>query len=62
MSTQLLKRTDVEQLIGFKKTFIYKEMSEGRFPQPMKVGRSVRWKQKDIENWMNSLKLRGTAA
>lgn len=50
----------VEAKIGFKKTFIYKQLSEGDFPAPIKLGKSrkaaVRWVMAEIEQWMHNLK------
>ncbi|WP_310609587.1 AlpA family phage regulatory protein [Limnohabitans sp.] len=54
---------DIEQVeakIGFKKTFIYKQLSEGDFPTPIKLGKSrkaaVRWVMAEVEQWMHNLK------
>ena len=39
-------------MIGLKRSAIYKYVSEGRFPAPIKVGeRSVRWKLADVLAW-----------
>lgn len=50
----------VEAKIGFKKTFIYKQLSEGDFPTPIKLGKSrkaaVRWVMAEVEQWMHNLK------
>jgi prophage regulatory protein len=55
---------DIEQVeakIGFKKTFIYKQLSEGDFPTPIKLGKSrkaaVRWVMAEVEQWMHNLKV-----
>ncbi|MCQ4969197.1 helix-turn-helix transcriptional regulator [Atlantibacter hermannii] len=43
---------EVCHVSGFKKTTIYKWMKDGKFPSPIKLGRSVRWSSSDIEEWI----------
>ena len=43
---------DVVQIVGFKKSTIYKMIRKGFFPPPVKIGRSSRWKLSDIKEWM----------
>lgn len=49
---RLLRRREVEKLIGFSRAWIYDHMAEGRFPLPVKVGSSVRWKQSSVQRWI----------
>ncbi|MGC6028789.1 helix-turn-helix transcriptional regulator [Enterobacter kobei] len=37
---------------GFKKTTIYEWMRKGKFPRPIKIGRSARWPSCDVERWI----------
>jgi prophage regulatory protein len=37
---------------GFKKTTIYEWMRKGKFPRPIKIGRSARWTSCDVERWI----------
>lgn len=55
MSDRLLRRTQVEEMIGFGRTFIAEKIASGKFPAPLKVGRCVRWKESDIEEWIAQL-------
>lgn len=32
--------------------WFYKLISEGRFPKPIKLGRSSRWLKSEVETWM----------
>ncbi|MGC0824292.1 AlpA family transcriptional regulator [Pantoea agglomerans] len=32
--------------------WFYKLISEGRFPKPIKLGRSSRWLKSEVEAWM----------
>lgn len=49
---RLLPIKDVEQKIGFKKSYIYKEIIAGNFPPPIKRGKSSRWKLSVINAWI----------
>ena len=52
----LLRRREVEQLTGFKRSNIYKLMATGAFPRPVKVGaRAVRWREADVTAWLAEL-------
>lgn len=37
---------------GLSRAFIYKLMSNGLFPQPLKLGRSSRWYLKEFLQWL----------
>jgi len=52
----LLRLTDVCELVGVCRSTIYRWMSEGTFPQPVRVGeKAVRWRTGDIERWREAL-------
>ncbi len=51
---RLLKLTEVENLVGFKKTWIYSEVNKGRFPAPIAVARSSRWRLSEVNAWIDS--------
>jgi prophage regulatory protein len=56
MDERLLKRRDVEGMTGFSRTTIYRLMSEGAFPRPLRTGEnSVRWRASDLQKWMEAL-------
>jgi prophage regulatory protein len=49
---RLLRLAEVVTIVALKRSAIYRYISEGRFPAPIKVGiRSVRWKMVDILAW-----------
>lgn len=57
--TMILRRPDVESRTGLSRSSIYDGMSKGTFPQAVKLGvRAVGWRESDIINWLNNLKLR----
>ena len=49
----LLRLSEVQCLVGLKKTAIYSRVGAGLFPEPLKLGeRCVRWRVEDIEAWL----------
>jgi prophage regulatory protein len=53
---RLLRLTQVSTMVGLKRSSIYRYVSEGRFPAPIKVGeRSVRWKLADVLAWRSEV-------
>lgn len=54
----LLRLAEVEKIVGFKSTWIYREVRAGRFPAPYKPGGwSTRWSSADINEWVRRVKL-----
>ncbi|CAI1212991.1 Predicted transcriptional regulator [Serratia quinivorans] len=46
---------DMAFITGFTQLtdkWFYKLISEGRFPKPIKLGRSSRWLKSEVEAWM----------
>ena len=51
----LLRLADVRNLVGVSRSTIYKRVSEGSFPRPVRISeRSVRWRLEEIEKWIRS--------
>ena len=53
MNERLLTIKEVCKVVGFKKSTIYKFIKQNRFPSPLKVGSSSRWKLTDIQKWID---------
>jgi prophage regulatory protein len=52
MSDRILRRPAVEFATGLKRSSIYSEMTAGRFPLPIKLGRhAVGWIEEEILAW-----------
>ena len=50
---RILRRRDVEQLVGLGRSSIYAMMEDGTFPQSVKLGpRAVGWVEEEIELWI----------
>lgn len=54
LKAKVLRRTDVEKMIGLSRSTIYKMIADGDFPHPIKIGaRAVGWLESDICQWLN---------
>ena len=42
----------ITQLTGLTDKWFYKLISLGEFPKPIKLGRSSRWLQSEVEAWL----------
>ena len=46
--------SQVVEMTGMGKTFIYSRISDGTFPKQIQLGsRSVVWNERDVIDWMN---------
>ena len=52
---KLLRLEEVQEMIGFKKSMIYKMMETKNFPKPLKVGKASRWRESEVQSWISSL-------
>ncbi len=42
----------ITEFTGLTDKWFYKLISEGQFPEPIKLGRSFRWLQSEVEKWV----------
>jgi prophage regulatory protein len=50
---RILRRPDVEQLTGLRRSAIYQAIAEGRFPRPVNLGpKAVGWVEAEIDRWV----------
>ncbi|WP_370053031.1 helix-turn-helix transcriptional regulator [Neptunomonas sp.] len=55
MTTRLLRRPEVEKLVGLSRSTIYTRLEQGTFPKPIPLGgRLVAWVESDIHEWIES--------
>lgn len=53
----LIRLTEVCELLGLSRSKVYKLLSEGKFPRPVRVSaRSVRWDVDALEAWREGLR------
>lgn len=56
MSDSLLRISDVIERTGLGRSTIYRKISEGTFPAPVKVGKAaVRWRESELSAWIAAL-------
>lgn len=55
MAPRLLTRPEVERLTGLSRSTLYKRMRAGSFPEPVKIGGSVRWREDELAEWIEGL-------
>ena len=53
INNRLLRAKDVEELTKFKIDWIYKQIALGKFPKPIKIGRSSRWSYLAVKQWLD---------
>lgn len=52
----LIRIAEVCELVGVSRTTIYRWVSEGMFPEPVRISRyAVRWNIDEIEKWRDAL-------
>jgi prophage regulatory protein len=50
---RILRRRDVQRLVGLGRSSIYSMMAKGTFPQAIKLGpRAIGWVEEEIEAWI----------
>ena len=50
----LLKAEEVAALMAISTRTLWRLVSVDSFPQPVRIGGSVRWRKSEIENWIAS--------
>jgi len=50
---RLLRLPDVMDRVGLRRAAIYKLVSDGRFPEPVRIGaRAVAWVESEVQEWI----------
>ncbi|EPS5531111.1 helix-turn-helix transcriptional regulator [Klebsiella pneumoniae] len=52
LDDQLVDMRFITKLTGLTNKWFYKLIKDGLFPRPIKLGRSSRWKQSEVELWL----------
>ena len=56
MDDRLIRLDEVLEMCGISRSELYRQIADGRFPRPVKVGlRAVRWRLSEVEAWMAGL-------
>ena len=55
MPERILRRPEVEERTGLKRSSLYSAIKNGEFPAPIKISeRSVGWTESSINDWIES--------
>ena len=54
VTERLLPLPEVESRSGFKSSFIYQLIKEGKFPAPVKIGNASRWRESEVQQWIHA--------
>jgi len=58
----LLTRDEAAQRLAVSKRTLEREIARGKFPRPLKIGRSSRWPASDVSQYLDRLtRARGPA-
>ena len=50
---RLLTLQSVMDIVGFKQSWIYKQMAAGAFPKPRRLSaKAVRWSEAEVQAWV----------
>lgn len=52
---RLLSFHQVQPQVQLSRVTIWRWEKEGRFPKHIKLGRSIRWRESDIQAWIDNL-------
>lgn len=52
LNDQLVTMAFITQRTGLTDKWFYRLMKDGEFPKPIKLGRSSRWLQSEVETWL----------
>lgn len=52
LNDQLVTMTFITQLTSLTDKWFYKLIKDGEFPKPIKLGRSSRWLESEVEAWL----------
>lgn len=52
LEDQFVDMAFITKLTGLTDKWFYKLIKDGLFPKPIKLGRSSRWLQSEVETWL----------
>jgi len=52
LSDKLVDMVFITQFTGLTDKWFYKLISEKKFPKPIKLGRSSRWRESEVHQWL----------
>lgn len=52
---RLLRVNQVLEIVNISRAQLYKLLGKDKFPQPIHIGKTVAWRESDLNNWIKSL-------
>jgi excisionase family DNA binding protein len=52
-TTTLLSAEEVAAMLGVSERTLWRLLSAGKFPEPVRFGRSTRWRPADVKDWID---------
>ncbi|WP_337173579.1 helix-turn-helix domain-containing protein [Paludisphaera sp.] len=50
----LISAAELASLLGISERTLWRLLSAGRLPQPLRLGRNTRWRSDEIRRWIDS--------
>lgn len=54
LNDQFVNMAFITKLTGLTDKWFYKLIKDGEFPKPIKLGRSSRWLESEVEAWLQA--------
>ena len=54
LEDQFVDMAFISRFTGLTDKWFYKLIKDGEFPKPIKLGRSSRWLQSEVESWLQA--------
>lgn len=54
LNDQFVDMKFITGLTGLTDKWFYKQIQDGKFPKPIKLGRSSRWLKSEVESWLQT--------
>lgn len=54
LNDQFVDMKFITGLTGLTDKWFYKQIQDGNFPKPIKLGRSSRWLKSEVESWLQT--------
>lgn len=51
---ELLRDTQAAAMLGISRSKIWELNSSGKLPRPVKLGHAVRWRRRELQNWIDA--------
>lgn len=51
---RLLKLKELADFLGISERTAWRWLSAGKLPQPIRIGRAVRWQVRSVEHWIEA--------